>query len=46
MGRSLNKLTLIGNVGTKPDIRTMSDGTKLAKVSLATNHRAKHALEL
>jgi len=41
MSRSLNKLTLVGNVGAKPDIRTMSDGTKLAKVSLATNHRWK-----
>lgn len=41
MSRSMNKLTLIGNVGAKPDIRTMSDGTKLAKVTLATNHRWK-----
>ena len=41
MSRSLNRLTLIGNVGTDPEMRTMSDGTKLAKLSLATNHRWK-----
>ena len=41
MSRSLNKLTLIGNVGTDPEMRTMADGTKLAKLSLATNHRWK-----
>ena len=39
MSRSLKKLTLIGNVGTDPEMRTMSDGTKLARLSLATNHR-------
>ena len=41
MSRSLNKLTLIGNVGTNPEMQTMPDGTKLAKFSLATNHRWK-----
>ena len=41
MSRSMNKLTLIGNVVAKPDVRTMSDGTKLAKASLATNRRWK-----
>ena len=34
MSRSLNKLTLLGNVGTNPEMRTISDGTK--RVSIPT----------
>lgn len=37
MSRSLNKVMLIGNVGAEPEIRQTASGTKLAKVSLATN---------
>lgn len=37
MSRSLNKVMLIGNVGAEPEIRSTGSGTKLAKVSLATN---------
>jgi len=33
---SLNKTTLIGNLGTDPEIRYMPDGTPTATVSLAT----------
>ena len=37
MARSLNKVTLIGNVGNDPEIRATAGGTRVAKVSLATN---------
>jgi len=37
MSRSLNKVMLIGNVGAEPEIRQTPSGTKVAKVSLATN---------
>jgi single-strand DNA-binding protein len=41
MSRSLNKVMLIGNVGNDPEIRTTGGGTKMAKVSLATNRTFK-----
>lgn len=39
MARSLNKVMLIGNVGAEPDVRSTPSGTKVVKVSLATNRR-------
>ena len=39
MGRCVNKITLIGNVGRDPDIQETKSGTKVAHFSLATNRR-------
>jgi len=33
----INKVTLIGNLGADPEIRTLESGTKVARISLATN---------
>jgi len=43
MARSLNKVMLIGNVGSKPEIRMTPSGSKMAKVSVATNRAWKDA---
>jgi single-strand DNA-binding protein len=37
MARSVNKVTLIGNVGAEPEVKTTGSGVKFAKVSLATS---------
>ncbi len=39
MARSLNKATLIGNVGGDPDVRTTASGNRVAKLSMATNRQ-------
>lgn len=39
MSRSVNRITLIGNVGRDPDIQQTKNGTKVAHFSLATNRR-------
>ena len=41
MAGSLNKVTLIGNLGKDPEIRTTNDGRELANFSLATSERWK-----
>ena len=37
MSRSVNRITLIGNVGRDPDIQQTQAGTKVAHLTLATN---------
>ncbi len=37
MSRSLNKVMLIGNVGSDPEMRSTPGGMRMAKVSLATS---------
>jgi len=37
MARSLNKVMLIGNIGSEPEVRATSSGARVAKLSLATN---------
>ncbi|MDE2198516.1 MAG: single-stranded DNA-binding protein [Rhodospirillales bacterium] len=37
MAGSVNKVTLVGNVGKDPEIRTSQDGTKIVNFSLATS---------
>lgn len=39
MSRSLNKATIIGNLGADPDVRTVSSGTKVAEFSVATSRQ-------
>ena len=38
MSRSLNKVTLIGNLGKDPEVRTTLNGSKVASFSVATSH--------
>lgn len=39
MSRSLNKVMLIGNLGADPEIRTTSNGSKVATFSVATSRQ-------
>lgn len=41
MSRSVNEVILIGHVGRDPEIRATSSGSRVASVSLATNHSYK-----
>jgi len=38
-----NKVQLIGNLGTQPEVITLESGKKLAKFSMATNDSYKNA---
>lgn len=44
MVNSINKVTLIGNVGRDPEIRTTQDGKEIASITLATSESWKDRL--
>ena len=39
MSRSINRVTLVGNVGRDPEVRVTGSGAKVANISVATNWR-------
>ena len=41
MSGSLNKVTLIGNLGSDPEIKAMQNGDKIVNLSIATSDRWK-----
>ena len=43
MARSVNKVTLLGNVGKDPEIRSTASGVMVASLTLATSDRQKDA---
>ena len=40
MSRSINRVTLVGNVGRDPEVRVTTSGAKVAHISVATNWRS------
>jgi single-strand DNA-binding protein len=41
VSRSLNKVTLIGNLGADPEVRSTSNGSRVATLSIATSRQWK-----
>ncbi|MFC2131653.1 single-stranded DNA-binding protein [Bacteroidota bacterium] len=41
MARSLNRVTLIGNLGADPELRTTTSGSKVASINIATSESYK-----
>lgn len=37
MAGSVNKVIIVGNLGTDPEVRTLTSGTKVAKLNIATS---------
>jgi len=46
VSRSLNKVMLIGNVGSDPEIRAVGSGSRVAQFNLATGYRKKDGNEV
>lgn len=44
MASTVNKVTLLGNVGKDPEVRTTQSGTQVATFSLATQRKVKENL--
>ncbi len=42
VSRSLNKVTLIGNLGADPEVRSTSNGSRVATLSVATSRQWKN----
>ncbi len=42
MSRSLNKVSLLGHLGSDPEVRSTSNGTRVATLSLATSRQWKN----
>ena len=42
MSRSLNKVTLIGNLGADPEVRSTANGSRVATLSIATSRQWKN----
>jgi len=38
MSRSVNRISLLGHVGRDPEVRQTQNGTRVANISVATNH--------
>ena len=41
MAGSVNKVTLVGNLGRDPEVRSMQDGGKIVQLSIATSESWK-----
>ena len=41
MAYSINKVTLVGNVGNEPEVKTFQNGNKVVNISLATSDKWK-----
>jgi single-strand DNA-binding protein len=46
MARSLNRVMLIGNIGSDPEIRAVASGSRVAQFSLATGYRKKDGTDV
>ena len=46
MSKSVNSVTILGNVGKDPEIRSTGGGTTVASFSIATSYKAKDREEM